>query len=71
MEDDGLHQTWAGEDIANNEEEGSLVMTIVTMRLDGFYRVTLQTLDDGHHNKTIGRDHRDISGRGRWPFPLL
>jgi hypothetical protein len=33
-----LHRTWAGEDSANDEEEGSLVMMIATIRLDGLSR---------------------------------
>jgi hypothetical protein len=35
MEDNGQHRTWAGEDSANNKEEGLLVMMIAAIRLDG------------------------------------
>jgi hypothetical protein len=70
VDDNCLHWNWAGEDSANDEEEGLLVMTIATMRLDGLCWVTLQMWDDGHRNNDRGGGRRDSGHRGGWPLPL-
>ncbi len=65
VEDNGLHRTWLGEDSANDGEDGSLVMMIATMRLDGLCRLTLQTWDNGRHNRNRGGGgRRNSGGRG-------
>ncbi len=65
VEEDGLHRTCAGEDSSNDKEEGSLVVIIATVRLDGLSWLTLHTWDDGHRNNDRGGGgHRDSGGRG-------